>query len=74
MNEPFDISLGNTIYSVFPEEDNVYTIFKEGIEYLKIQKDEEQWLKLDPLTELPRFEEDEEVNRIGSAISLNSPE
>ena len=56
------------------ETDNIYTIFKEGIEYVKIQKDEERWLKLDPLTELPRFEEDEEVNRIGSEINLSKPE
>lgn len=74
MHEPFDISLGDTIYSVFPEEDNIYTIFKEGIEYVKIQKDEERWLKLDPLTEMPRFEDDEEVNRIGAEINLNKPE
>lgn len=74
MQEPFDISVGNTVYSVFPEEDNIYTIFKEGIEYLKIQKDEERWLKLDPLTELPRFEEDEEVNIIGAKINLNPNE
>lgn len=74
MHEPFDISLGNTIYSVFPEEDNIYTIFKDGIEYVKIQKDGERWLKLDPLTELPRFEEDDEVNRIGSEINLSMPE
>jgi len=69
MQEPFDIVLGEVNYSVFPEEDNVYTIFKEGQDYLKIQKDEERWLKLDPQTELPRFEEDEEVNRIGVEIN-----
>ena len=69
MQEPFDIVLGTVNYSVFPEEDNVYTIFKEGREYLKMQKDEERWLKLDPQTELPRFEEDEEVNRIGIEIN-----
>jgi hypothetical protein len=74
MHEPFDISLGGTIYSVFPEEDNIYTIFKEGMEYVKIQKDEERWLKLDPLTEMPRFEDDEEVNRIGAEINLSKPE
>ena len=74
MQEPFDISLGNTTYSVFPEEDNIYTIFKEGVEYLKMQKDEDQWLKLDPLTELPRFEEDKEVNLIGAEINLNKQE
>jgi hypothetical protein len=74
MQEPFDISLENITYSVFPEEDNMYTIFKEGIEYVKIQKDEERWIKLDPLTELPRFEDDPEVNRIGAEINLLKPE
>lgn len=74
MQEPFDISINGFIYSVFPEEDDTYTIFKEGTEYLKMQKDEERWLKLDPQTELPRFEEDEEVNQIGSAIKENSAE
>ena len=39
-----------------------------------MQKDEERWLKLDPQTELPRFEEDEEVNRIGVEINKLSQE
>ena len=69
MQEPFDINIGSITYSVFPEEDNIYTIFKEGQEYLKMQRDEERWLKLDPNTELPRFEEDEEVNTIGIEIN-----
>ena len=69
MHEPFDIDVGGTTYSVFPEEDNIYTIFKEGVEYLKIQKDEENWLKLDPQTELPRFERDDEVDQIGLQIN-----
>ncbi|MBC7914739.1 MAG: hypothetical protein H7Y07_11535 [Pyrinomonadaceae bacterium] len=69
MQEPFDIDLAGVIYSVFPEEDNTYTIFKEGEEYLRIQKDTEtHWLKLDPETDLPLFTEDEEVDRIGAEI------
>ena len=71
MQEPFDISVGGIIYSVFPEEDETYTIFKEGVEHFKMQKDEERWLKLDPQTEIPRFEEDAEVNLIGLAINEN---
>jgi len=74
MKEPFDISVGGIIYSVFPEEDETYTIFKEGVEHLKMQKDEERWLKLDPQTEIPRFEEDAEVNLIGLAINDNLSE
>lgn len=70
MQEPFDIELGNIVYSVFPEEEDTYTIFKEGVEYLKIQKDtEELWLKLDDETDLPLFGENPEVNEIGRAIA-----
>jgi hypothetical protein len=70
MQEPFDLELGDITYSVFPEEEEMYTIFKEGTEYIKIQKDtDEHWLKLDNDTELPLFTEDEEVNRIGRAIA-----
>lgn len=70
MQEPFDIKLNGVIYSVFPEEEDIYTIFKEGVEYLKIQKDAEtHWLKLDDETELPLFVEDVEVNNIGKAIA-----
>jgi hypothetical protein len=39
-----------------------------------MQKDEERWLKLDPQTEIPRFEEDAEVNLIGLAINDNLSE
>lgn len=71
MEEPFDIEIGITTYSVFPEEDGMYTIFKEGIEYLKIQKDtEQQWIKLDPETELPTFETTDEINTIGKEIVI----
>jgi hypothetical protein len=74
MKEPFDITLNEVIYSVFPEEDEIYTIFRDGREYVKIQRDDnEQWLKLDPETELPLFTEDEEVNLIGREI-LKQPE
>ncbi len=70
MQEPFDIELEDVTYSVFPEEDGIYTIFKDGKEYMKIQKDEEsQWLKLDDETELPLFREDAEVNFIGQQIA-----
>lgn len=66
---PFDIEIGEITYSVFPEEDNTFTIFKEGIEYVKIQKDtDEVWLKLDKETEMPLFAADEEINKIGKAI------
>jgi len=75
MQEPFDITIGNIDYAVFPEGNDTYVIFKEGKEYLQIQKDtDSQWLKLDPETALPLFGEDEEVNAIGREIVAYVPE
>ena len=69
MKEPFDIEINSIIYSVFPEGEDIYTIFKEGTEYVTIQKDTEaHWLKLDPATEMPLFDNDDEVNAIGREI------
>lgn len=75
MQEPFDIEVGKTTYSVFPEGNDTYTIFKNGKEHIQIMKDTSSiWLKMDYKTELPIFEEDEEVNAIGIAISNYVPE
>ena len=70
MNEPFDLEINGITYSVFPEGEDIYAIFKEGVEHVKIQKDTEaHWLKLDPETEMPLFDNDEEVNTIGKEIA-----
>jgi hypothetical protein len=75
MQEPFDILVNGIVYSVFPEEDNIYTIFKAGVEFGKIEKDTENlWLKLNPETELPMFDNDAETNQIGQAITNYVPE
>ncbi|WP_316830424.1 hypothetical protein [Pedobacter aquatilis] len=75
MQEPFDIALDQINYSVFPEGNDTYTIFKDGKEYIQIIKDTSAiWLKMDYKTELPIFEEDEEVNAIGQAIESYVPE
>lgn len=75
MQEPFDVLIGKTNYSVFPEGNDTYTIFKEGKEYIQILKDTTSiWLRLDYKTELPIFEEDEEVEAIGKAIIDFVPE
>ncbi|HEY0771439.1 MAG TPA: hypothetical protein VGD31_14000 [Sphingobacteriaceae bacterium] len=75
MQEPFDIQIDSTTYSVFPEEDDTYTIFKEGKEHIHIQKDTEGvWLKLHYETDLPIFDEDAEVNEIGRQINLHQAE
>ncbi len=69
MEEPFDIEIGEITYSVFPEENDTFTIFKDGLEFATIQKDtEEQWLKLDPETDMPLFEMNPEINLIGKEI------
>lgn len=61
--------IGDVVYSVFPEEEDTYVIFKEGVEYVKIIKDNDtNWLKLNPETELPMFGMDEEINLIGLEI------
>jgi hypothetical protein len=75
MQQPFDIQIGATDYAVFPEGNDTYVIFKDGKEYVHIQKDtDEQWLKLDAETALPLFETDEEVNAIGREIVAYVPE
>lgn len=69
MSEPFDIEISHVIYSVFPEGEDMYAIFKEGEDYLRVQKDtHSHWLKLDPATEMPLFDNDPEVNLIGREI------
>lgn len=69
LKEPFDIEINGIDYAIFPEEEQIYTVFKDGKEYVKIMKDTENfWIKLDPNTELPRFHADDEINAIGQAI------
>lgn len=75
MQQPFDIVIGNIDYAVFPEGNDTYVIFKNGREYVSIQKDTDlQWLKLDPETATPIFETDQEINSIGQAILAYVPE
>ncbi len=75
MQEPFDVLVGGIVYSVFPEEDNVYTIFKAGSEFGKIEKDTDNvWLMLNPETETPMFGDIPEVDAIGQAIMNYVPE
>ena len=75
MQDPFDILVSGIVYSVFPEENNVYTIFKAGTEFGKIEKDTDNvWLKLNPETETPMFDNDTEVDAIGQAITNYVPE
>lgn len=75
MLEPFDITIGEIDYAIFPEGNDTYVVFRDGKEYVQIQKDtESQWLKLDPETALPLFDENEEINAIGREIMAYVPE
>ncbi|MGO1596062.1 MAG: hypothetical protein ACTIJ2_10385 [Sphingobacteriaceae bacterium] len=75
MQEPFDIEIKGITYSVFPDEKDTYTIFKEGKEYVQIIKDTDtSWLKLNPETGLPMFGMDEEINLIGVSIVQQEPQ
>ena len=75
MTDPFDIEINGVTYSIFPEGDDIYAIFKEGEDYLRIQKDTaSHWLKLNPETEMPFFDNDEEVNLIGREIEAYKEE
>ena len=68
--QPFDLQLNDTDYAIFPEGNNTYIIFKEGQEYLHIQKDDgEQWIKFDKETGTPDFDADVEVNALGKLIA-----
>ena len=70
MQLPFDIEIGAINYAIFPEGNDTYVVFKEGKEYAQIQKDNaEQWLKLDSVTGIPKFDFDEEINQIGKLIT-----
>ena len=75
MQQPFDITIAAIDYAVFPEGNDTYVIFKDGKEYVHIQKDTDtQWIKLDPETATPIFETNEEINSIGAAILSYVPE
>jgi hypothetical protein len=70
MQQPFDIEIGEVNYAIFPEGNDIYVVYKDGKEYVQIQKDDaQQWLKLDKETALPQFEYDEEINHLGQLIS-----
>lgn len=69
LQEPFDIEIQNIVYSIFPEGEDTFTVFKDGEEYVQIIRDTDtNWLKTDPETGLPLFGMDEEINLIGAEI------
>lgn len=75
MQQPFDIEINDINYAIFPEGNDTYVVFKDGKEYVQIQKDTaQQWIKFDKETALPLFEPDEEVNQLGALIEAYKEE
>lgn len=69
MQQPFDLEIGNLHYAIFPEGNDTYVVFKDGKEYVHIQKDAaSQWIKFDKETGLPQFEPNDEINQLGLGI------
>ena len=69
MEESFHFKLRGLIYEVIPEEDDTYTIFRMGDEYLQILKNKNnKWMRIDYKTDLPIVEENDEVEDIGNII------
>ncbi len=69
MEESFHFKLRGEIYEVITEEDNTYTIFKMGIEYLQLVKYiNNKWLRIDYKTDQPIIEENHEVDELGEII------
>ncbi|SFH10345.1 hypothetical protein [Pedobacter insulae] len=65
----FYFKIGKVIYEALPEDDGVYTIFKDGGEYIQVtQHASLKWLRIDYKTDLPVIEENEEVDAIGRVI------
>lgn len=67
--ESFYFRGGGSIYEIIPEEDDVYTVFKDSIEYIQVMQHKNlKWLRIDYKTDLPIIEENEEVDSIGRVI------
>jgi hypothetical protein len=67
--DSFYFKIGKVIYEAVPEEDGVYTIFKDGDEYIQVMQYKSlKWLRIDYKTDLPIIEENEEVDSIGRII------
>ncbi|MES2651325.1 MAG: hypothetical protein V4663_06265 [Bacteroidota bacterium] len=67
--ESFYFKGAGSIYEVIPEEDGVYTVFKDGVEYIQVMQQKNlKWFRIDYKTDLPIIEENEEVDSIGRVI------
>lgn len=69
-NKSFYFKGADSLYEVIPEEDGIYTIFKDDLEYIQIRRQEKgvKWFRIDYKTDLPIIEENDEVDAIGRVI------
>lgn len=69
MEESFHFKLRGLVYEVVAEEDNTFTIFKMGKEYLLLTKvNNKKWCRIDYKTDQPVIEQNDEVEDIGGVI------
>jgi hypothetical protein len=69
MEESFFAKLHGIIYEIIPEEDRIFTIFKQGDEHIQMLKNKNnKWMRIDYKTDLPIVEENHEVEDLGKLI------
>lgn len=67
--ESFYAKLNGIIYEIIPEEDDTYTIFKWGAEYMQVVRNKNlKWMRIDYKTDEPIVEVNDEVEDVGVAI------
>lgn len=69
MEGSFYAKLNGIVYEFIPEEDQTFTVFKWGEEYLQLLKNKNnKWMRIDYKTDLPIIEENHEVEDLGKLI------
>ena len=69
MEESFYAKINGIIYEIIPEEDHVFTVFKQGDEHLQMLKNKNnKWMRIDYKTDLPIVEINDEVEDLGRLI------
>jgi hypothetical protein len=69
MEESFYAKINGIIYEIIPEEDQVFTVFKQGDEHLQMLKNKNnKWMRIDYKTDLPIVEINDEVEDLGRLI------
>lgn len=73
MDDSFYVKINGLIYEIIPEEDQIFTIFKQGEEYMQIfRNSNKKWMRIDYKTDLPIVEINDEVEDLGKVIDIQS--